>query len=64
MKMVWILVIGLFSSGYLCTYLLSRDSRKPFLPASGRKSVRRFGITCFFTALAVCLLVLYVRLKR
>lgn len=64
MKLVWIFVIGLFGSGYVCTYLLSRDSRKPFLPAAGRKSVRRFGITCFFIAVALCLLILYVRLKR
>jgi len=64
MKLVWLLIIGLFGSGYVCTYLLSRDSRRPFLPDDGRKSVRRFGITCFFIAVALCLLILYVRLKR
>ena len=64
MKLVWLIVIALFVSGYICTYLLSRDSRRPFLPAAGRKSVRRFAITCFFIAVALCLLILYVRLRR
>lgn len=64
MKLVWLIIIGLFIGGYACTYLLSQDSRRQFLPPAGRKSVRRFGITCFFIALALGLLILYVRLKR
>lgn len=64
MKLIWLFIIGMFGSGYVCTYLLARHRRKPFLPENSRNYIRRLAATCFFVAVALGLFMLYIRLRR
>ncbi|RQP14311.1 hypothetical protein [Parapedobacter defluvii] len=64
MKLLFLVIVLLFAGGYLGTYLVSRNRKYPFLSAHARNRIRSFGITCFFLAVALCVLILYIRIRR
>ncbi len=63
MKFLFLLIVLLFVSGYICTYVLNSNNRRSFLSTAASASVKRFGMTCFFLAVLLCFVILYIRIR-